>query len=123
MKKSVFLGVFTLLIVFIGLSFPCHGKLVCSGPAITYFSYLFLWLLVLLPLSLFSLVLSDKKHKNWLIMTGVFFVVGMFFVFMSPEYDSGIVGVDRELVNWFFAGLYSCVSVIYFIIQFIKARK
>jgi hypothetical protein len=44
-------------------------------------------------------------------------------VYLMPEYDPGIVSIDRELTNWFFAGVYTFISVIYFIVQFVKKRR
>jgi len=123
MKKKFPLYVLIVFVVDILLSLPCHGNLVCTGPATTYFSYPSLWVLLLIPLSLFALTLNDLKHKFWLKFTGVFFAVSMFFVFLMPEYGTGIVSIDRELTNWFFVGLYSFVSIIYFIVQFFKNRK
>jgi len=87
------------------------------------FQYLLLWNLVLIPLSIFALVLNDKKYNFWLKFTGIFFLVSMVIVYMTPEYGSGIVSIDRELTNWFFGGVYSLISIVYFIVQFFKNRK
>ncbi len=121
-KKFIFfvLGIFVLNVL---LSLPCHGNLVCTGPATTYFSYPFLWFIVLIPLSLLALTLNEQKHKFWLKFTGAFFSISMFLVFLMPEYGTGVVSVDRELTNWFLTGVYSFISIIYFIVQFIKNRK
>jgi hypothetical protein len=122
MKKTFI--VFTLIIFVLDILFslPCHGNLVCTGPASGYLDYAALWILVLIPLSIFALVLNNQKHKFWLKFSGIFFAIAMFIVFLMPEYDSSIVSVDRELTNWFFLGVYALISIIYFIVQFIKKR-
>ena len=123
MKKKFPILIFVVFIFIILFSLPCHGNLVCTGPALTYFEYPSFWILILIPLSLLALTLNDQKHKFWLKFTGIFFAISMFIVFLVPEYDPGIVSVDRELTNWFLVGLYSSISVVYFITQFIKNKK
>lgn len=123
MKKKFVLLSIILLIITLGFALPCHGNLICTGPATDYLQYPFFWFLVLVPLSLFALTLNDQKHRFWMKFTGVFFVVSMLFVYIMPEYDPGIVSLDRELTNWFFVGLYSFVSLVYFVVQFMKNKK
>ena len=122
MKKKFVVGVLLVLAIYIVFSLPCHGELVCTGPATTYFEHPLIWLLALIPLSLLALTLNEQKHKFWLKFTAVSFVVSMILVFMLPEYGSGIVSIDRELGNWFLAGLYCTVSVVYFLVQFFKKK-
>lgn len=121
-KKFIILPIFLLALVFI-VSLPCDKYLTCEGGAMSILQYPGLWFLILIPLSVITLILSDQKHKFWLKFTGIFFMISMFIVFLTPEYDSGIVSVDRELINWFFVGLYSFVSIIYFIVQFTKRKN
>lgn len=123
MKKKFIILPIVLLILTFALSLPCDKYLTCEGKAMDILQYPGLWFLVLVPLSLFALTLNDQKHKFWLKFTGIFFTISMIIVFLMPEYGTGIVSVDRELTNWFFVGLYSFVSIIYFIIQFLKKRK
>lgn len=120
--KSVLL-VFILLVSSFLLFLPCDSDLYCEGRFSNLVQYPFVWFILLIPLSLFALVLNNEKHRYWLKLTGVFFVVSMILVYLMPEYDPGIVSMDRELTNWFLAGIYSFVSVIYFIVQFIKNRR
>lgn len=123
MKKKFIYFVVGIFVLDILLSLPCDKDLYCTGPASGYLDYPFLWVLVLIPLSLLALTLNDQKHNFWLKFTGIFFAVSMIIVFLMPEYDSGIVSVDRELTNWFFVGLYSFISIVYFIIQFLNKSK
>ena len=123
MKKKFSIAVFVVFILIILFSLPCHGNLVCTGPALTYLAYPSSWVLVLVPLSLLALTLNDQKHKFWLKFTGIFFTVSMIIVFLMPETARGIMlNPDRESTNWFFLGLYSIISIIYFIVQFFKNR-
>ena len=121
-KKFIFWSVFLLALTFV-FSAPCDKYLSCDGKLSNILAYPGLWFLILIPLSLLALTLNDQKHKFWLKFTGIFFAISMFIVFLMPEYGSGIVSVDRELTNWFFVGLYSFISIIYFIVQFFKNRK
>jgi hypothetical protein len=123
MKKIFVLTPFILLALVLLLSVPCDKYLSCTGSLSGVLSYPGQWFVILIPLSLFALVLKDEKHKYWLKFTGVFFVVSMILVYLMPEYDPGIVSMDRELTNWFLAGVYSFVSLIYFVVQLIKSRK
>ena len=123
--KNKFLLFFIVLFALLFfLLFPCHGKLICNGPtANTFLQYPFFWSFCLIPLSLLALTLKDIKYKFWLGFTGTFFPMSMFVVFLLPEYGSGIVSLDRELGNWFFLGIYSLISIIYFIFQFLKRNQ
>jgi len=114
----------SLLLLSIILSLPCHGELICTGPLSDTVAYPAQWFLFLVVLSLFALSLSDQKHKFWLKFTGIFFLVGMFFVLISPETARGIMlNPDKELTNWFFLGVYTVTSLVYFITQFVKNRR
>ena len=123
MKKKTVLSFVLLLVISFLLFLPCEKDLYCTGKFSSIIQYPFVWFILSIPLSLFALTLNDQKHKFWLKFTGIFFAISMVFVFATPEYGSGIVSIDRELTNWFFAGLYSFISIIYFIIQFIKNRS
>ncbi len=121
-KKFILFALGLLMIVFLAF-LPCDKDLYCHGYFVNSVQYPFIWFLALVPLSLFGLVLNDQKYKFWSKFTGVFFLISMIIVYMTPEYGSGIISIDRELTNWFFAGLYSFISVGYFIVQFVKSRR
>lgn len=123
MKKKFTCYVVGFFVIDILLSLPCDKNLACDGPSAIYFQYPSLWVLILVPLSLLAIALNDQKYKFWLKFTGIFFATSMIVVFLMPEYDSAIVSVDRELTNWFFLGLYSFISIVYFIVQFFKNKK
>ena len=122
-KKFVILPIVLLALVFL-FSFPCDKNLTCTGKAMDVLQYPGLWFLVLIPLSLAALILNDQKHKFWLKFTGVFFVLSMFLVFLMPEIAGGVMlNPDRESTNWFLLCVYSLLSIIYCLTQFIKNRK
>ncbi len=124
MKKKFILLTLVLLIGSFSLFLPCDKDLYCHGYFSEVMQYPFVWFLALVPLSLFALTLKDEKYKFWIKFTGISFIIGMFFVLISPETARGIMlNPDKELVNWFFAGLYTFISIIYFIVQFIKNRR
>ena len=123
MRKKFILVSIVLFIITIILSFPCDKYLSCRGSLSDYLAYPGFWFLILIPLSLLALTLNEQKHKFWLKFTGIFFAISMVLVFLTPEYGSGIVSIDRELVNWFFVGLYSFISIVYFIVQYFKKKS
>jgi hypothetical protein len=123
MKKKTILLVLLLLLASFLLFLPCDKDLYCRGSLFGIVQYPFIWFFILTPISLVAFTLNDQKYKFWLKFTSMFFVVSMFFVYIMPEYDPAIVSIDRKLTNWFFVGLYSLISIIYFIVQFIKNKK
>ncbi len=123
MKKRFILITIMLLIISFLMFLPCESDLYCTGPYADVIQYPFIWFMLLVPLSIFALFLNEEKHKFWLKFTGVFFIISMVLVYMMPEYGAGMLSPDRELTNWFFAGLYTFISIIYFIVQFFKSRR
>lgn len=122
-KKFIILPIILLVLVFV-FSLPCNKYLTCEGKAMDILQYPGLWFLILIPLSLFAIILSDQKHRLWLKFTGMFFIVAMFFVFSMPEMSGSFIpDLDRETTNWFFIGLYSFISIIYFIFQFFRKNE
>lgn len=119
-KKFIFIALLLFILSFILTS--AYADKLLGYNVVDNISYVFLWTIILTPLSVFALTLNDQKHKFWLKFTGIFFTISMFIVFLMPEYGTGIVSIDRELTNWFFVGLYSFISIIYFIVQFTKRK-
>ena len=123
MKKKIALLPLLLLFSVLILSTPCDKYLSCRGIFSDVLAYPGQWFLFTIPIFLLALTLSDNKHNKWLKFTGIFFGISMVLVYMTPEYGSGLVSLDRELVNWFLVGLYSFISIIYFAIHFFKKKK
>lgn len=124
MKKKFVLVPLVALLVVLLLSAPCDKSLTCSGDLMNILAYPGQWFVLLIPLSLFAWVLDNQKYKFWLKFTGIFFLVSMVFVTISPETARGLMlNPDKEIVNWFFLGIYTITSIIYFIVQFVKSRR
>lgn len=122
MKKKITISLLAVALVLFLLT-SNYFEQIFGSKVIDYLVYPFLWSLLIFIVSIFAISLNDQKHKTWLKFTGIFFVVSMFLVFRSPEYDGAIVSFDRESVNWLLASVYSIISIGYFIVQFIKNRK
>ncbi len=123
MKKIFTFVPIILLVLTFAFSLPCNKYLECDGKAMDFLQYPGLWFLALILLSLLALTLRAEEYKFWLKFTGIFFAISMVLVFLMPEYGSGVVSIDRELTNWFLVGTYSTISLIYFLVQFLKGRR
>ena len=77
----------------------------------------------MLILSLLTFKLDTKKYRIWLIISLVLSAISIFFAYAAGDGNGAIVDIDGELITWFFVGLYSFISIIYFIVQFFKNRK
>ena len=87
-----------------------------------FFGYIFLWSFVLFVLSLLAFKLDVTKYKIWLLISIIISLVSVLLAYEAGDGNGAIVDIDGELITWFFTGLYSFISIIYFIIQF-KNRK
>lgn len=85
--------------------------------------YLCQWALVLFILNVFSLTLEKDKYSNWAVISIVVSIISLFFAYKIGDGNGAIVSINGELVNWFFAGLYSFISIIYFIVQYSRGRR
>ena len=115
MKKK-FIGITVLFFLILFALTSSYADKLFGYRVVDNIAYIFFWSIILIPLSIFALTLNDQKHTFWLKFSGIYFAISMFIVFLTPEYGSGIVSIDRELTNWFFVGLYSFISIIYFIV-------
>ena len=88
-----------------------------------FVGYLFYWSVTLFVVSLFALMLDERKYKIWLLVTSIYVLVSILFAYGTGDGEGNILSFDGEAITWFFAGLYSFVCIIYFIIQFIKKHK
>lgn len=88
-----------------------------------FIGYVVIWFVVLFIVSLFALVLENIKYKKWFSLSVVFTLLSIFIAYKIGDGNGGILSVDGELMTWFLSGLYSFISLIYFIVQFVKNRK
>lgn len=88
-----------------------------------FIGYIFLWSLTLFILSLLAFKLDVKKYRIWLIVGVIVSVISILMAYAAGDGNGAIVDIDGELTTWFFVGLYSFISIIYFIVQFLKKPK
>ncbi len=85
--------------------------------------YVFYWSAVLFLVSLLASFLEEKKYKIWLYLSVTYIVLSLLVAFNVAGGNGMILSFDGKLLTWFFAGLYTFISIIYFIVQFIKNRR
>ena len=88
-----------------------------------FMGYLFFWSFTLLILSLLAFKLDINKYKIWLIISLVVSTISIFLASVTGDGGGAIVSFGGEDLTWFFAGLYSFVCIVYFIVQFLKNKK
>jgi hypothetical protein len=88
-----------------------------------FIGYLFYWSVTLFIVSLFALVLNKKKYKIWLLATLVYVFISILIAYETGDGNGAIISFDGKDLTWFFVGLYSFISIIYFIVQFFKNKK
>ncbi len=122
MKKIVSISSLILsLVIFFGLY--DYVKVSFSYQMAQNVGYIFYWSAVMFLISLLAIFLEDKKYKAWLYLSGVYMVFSLFIAFKVGDGNGMILSFDGKSLTWFFAGLYSVISIIYFIVQFVKNRR
>src|SRR3989344_5646499 len=117
MKKIVSLillvlsvGIFSLYSFYTKESFDYHTA--------QFIGYLFYWVATIFLVSLFASVLDNKKYKIWLLITLIYVLLSVFIAYTTGDGNGAIISFDGKDLTWFTAGLYSLISIIYFLIQF-----
>lgn len=122
MKKIISL---VLLLLSVGIFFWYSSY--TKGPfdyhVAQFVGYLFYWSVALFVVSLFALTLNGKKYKIWLLATGVCVIASVLIAWGTGDGNGAIISFDGKDLTWFFAGFYSLVCIIYFIVQFIKRKN
>lgn len=122
MKKIISL---LLLVLSIGIFFWYSSY--TKGPfdyhVAQFVGYLFYWSVTLFFVSLFAFVIDGIKYKKWLLITGIYVLISILIAYETGDGSGAIISFDGKDLTWFFAGLYSFISVVYFIVQFFKNRK
>ena len=85
--------------------------------------YLLYWSIALFLVSLFALVLNKRKYKIWLLITAIYVIIAVLIAYSVGGGNDAIVNIDGKLLTWYLAGLYSFVSVIYFIVLIFQNNK
>lgn len=88
-----------------------------------FIGYIFYWSVALFIVSLFAFMIDDRKYKIWLLISGIYVIISILIAVGVGDGDSSVVSYDGKSFTWFFAGLYSLVCIIYFIVQFLKNKK
>jgi len=123
MKKKTSISLLVLsILIFLGLN-NYSDSINYNYHIDALIGYLFFWIFVLFIFSLFAFILNDKKYKIWLIIGIIISILSILIAYGVGDGNGAIVDIDGELITWFFAGLYSFISIIYFIVQFFKNRN
>jgi hypothetical protein len=88
-----------------------------------FVGYFLYWSIALFFVSLFAFVLNNKKYKIWLLITSVYVFLSILIAYMVGDGNSAIISFDGKDLIWIFIGLYSFVSIIFFIILLFKNKK
>jgi len=120
MKKIVSLfSLFLSIFIFAWLRY--YGESAVYNYHVAYVvEYLFYWGVVVFILSLFAFMLNNAKYKVWFFITILFMVISILFTYSVDEND---VLFSGQYVILLLIGLYSFVSIIYFLVQFLKNKK
>lgn len=122
MKKIVSI---VLLILVLGtyLSFTSYIKGVFDYHIAQLISYILIWLTTLFVISIFASSLGDINYKFWLLISSVLTLLSLLIAYNIGDGNGAIISTDGKLATWFFAGLYSVVSIIYIIVNYINIKK
>lgn len=88
-----------------------------------FVGYLFYWSITLFIVSLFALILDNRRYKIWLLITSIYALISILIAYGTGDGNGAIISFDGKDLTWFFAGLYSFISIIYFLPQFFKNQK
>ncbi|MEQ1500438.1 MAG: hypothetical protein ABL917_03660, partial [Parcubacteria group bacterium] len=86
-------------------------------------SYLIYWTICVFIISIFALILDDRKYKNWVILTIIYFLFSVITAVATSDDSSSILSFDGKDLTLILLSFYSFVSTIYFIFSFIKNRN
>ncbi len=85
-----------------------------------FLEQLSLWLLLVFMFSLVSFILDYKNYKIWSILTVLWIILSLFLSYKIGDGSGTIISTDGEMITWYLIGLYSIVSIFYFITQYLK---
>jgi hypothetical protein len=120
MKKITSLSVLVLSAILFGW-LKYYGESPSYNYHIAYvFEYLFYWIVAIFILSLFAFLLNNAKYKIWFIITMTFMFLSIILAYSVDGNDALFSG---DYINLWLISLYSFISIIYFIVQFVKKDK
>ena len=122
MKKTISFFLFILSAgIFWGYSSYTNGQF--DYQVAQFIGYIFYWSVALFIISLFAWILNNKKYKIFSLISLVYILLAVLLAYEAGDGNGAIVSFDGKDLTIIFAGLYSFVSIIYFIVQFFKNRK
>ena len=122
MKKIAPFGFLVLSIgIFLGYSSYIQGPF--DYHVAQFIGYLFYWSAALFIVSLFATILDTRKYKTWLLVTSIYVLISILIAWGTGDGNGAIISFDGKDLTWFFAGLYSIVSIVYFIAHYFERRK
>jgi tellurite resistance protein TehA-like permease len=86
--------------------FTCQEKLGNIGQPLGLFSIILIFLLIILHFT------KPKVFKTWLKFAVPYLLLVSLPIILAPANNSGVYGVDSEILTWFFSGLFLFISVI-----------
>lgn len=122
MKKIISLVLFLLSFGFL-LGYLFYTKNSYDYNIAQFIGYLFYWSVAFFVVSLFAFMLDYKKYKIWLRITLIYVFISILIAYKTGSGSQAIVNFDGKLLTWIFVCFYSFISIIYFIVQFIKSRN
>ena len=85
--------------------------------------FISLWLVVFFIISLFALGLPEKKYKIWFFISIPVVLLSLYWAYMVGDGNGAILSFDGEMITWFCVGIYSIVSFIFVLVNFLKNKK
>lgn len=82
--------------------------------------YFFYWSTALFVLSLLAFVLNNTKYKIWFFVT---IPCAILSVLIAYDIDGHDIFFNGEYITFWLISFYSFISIIYFIVQFLKNKK
>ncbi|MFA5889070.1 MAG: hypothetical protein WC857_02470 [Candidatus Paceibacterota bacterium] len=115
---SIFINPYILGLCIQSDKYCIFGSLAHSvGKPMFYFS------LTWLVLSLVFLLISNLTFQRWLKFTYIWVPLTILLVFLSPEYDSSLFSMSRDVVSLFMSVLFLIISFLIILISYLKTPK
>jgi hypothetical protein len=123
---GIFIGICWFLIFIFNLNLfsvggSCHNSYVgFCGSASTFIENISIWIDLLLPLFLLSLItykMSDEVYRAWFRFVRWWVPATIVLVLLSPSYGHGLIPVDKGRVSLLLSGLFLLISLVIIIIK------
>ncbi len=88
-----------------------------------FVGYIFVWSVSIFVLSILGYKLSDQKYRMWSVTSIGLGTLSVFLGYLIGDGTPGMLNFDGESINLILVGLYSTISVFYFLYQYFKGKK